>query len=297
MTGFTKRQVALLRSKLDPDRVRSRQANGTTLSYLEGWFVLMEANRVFGFDGWERETLETRCVWQGRDGGGAGCSYIARVRLRVRAGERAIVREGSGAGHARSDSVGEAHANALKEAETDATKRAFVTFGNRFGLALYDPQQRGVRTRCVVPQQTLTDANGVQRPSPYADLSTIAPMLVRPVRRRDREHLRFVGMQECLICGRTPSHAHHVNFLQPRGMGQKASDEFTVPLCAIHHRALHEAGNELHWWSELNVDPAPIALSLWQRSRGTSVEQETRDGDDATATNKRGESHPVESPP
>ena len=277
MSGFTKRQMTLLRSKLDCDRVRARQSSGgTTLSYVEGWFVIAEANRIFGFDGWERETVASQCVWQGREGGSAACSYTARVRMRVHAGGRVLVREGSGAGHGRSDSIGEAHANALKEAETDATKRALVTFGNRFGLALYDPLQRGVRARCVAPKPTSPAGatEQVSRSSEGSDLSRIAPMLVRPVRRRDREHLRFVSMQECMICGRSPCHAHHVNYLQPRGIGQKASDEFTVPLCAIHHRALHDAGNEVQWWTAMNVDPAPIALSLWKRSRSTAVEDE-----------------------
>ena len=50
-------------------------------------------------------------------------------------------------------------------------------------------------------------------------------------RLRDRQHLRFVAKQPCLVCGREPCDPHHLRFAQPRGLGQKVSDEFTVPLC------------------------------------------------------------------
>lgn len=281
MSGFSQRQLRVLRDKLDPGRVKTRMSNGATLSYLEGWYLLSEANRTFGYDGWDRETIETRCVWHGRDLAHAACSYVARVRVRVYAGSRVVVREANGAGHGRADTVGEAHASAVKEAETDATKRALVTFGNCFGLALYDPLQRGVRSHCHASDMP-SDAGSVLADQPMAPaegqdskkLAEIAPMLQRPVRRRDRAHLRFVAQQPCLVCGRLPGHAHHVNFLQARGLGQKASDEFTVPLCALHHRALHDAGNEVSWWSQLNIDPAPAALTLWHASRGTRVEDE-----------------------
>ena len=58
----------------------------------------------------------------------------------------------------------------------------------------------------------------------------------------------FVASQPCVLCGRTPSHAHHIRFAQPRAMGAKVSDEFTVPLCFLHHRSLHDSGAEETWW-------------------------------------------------
>ncbi len=287
MNSFSAKQTAILRGKLDANRIRARDANGMSLSYLEGWYVISEANRIFGFDGWGRETVDVRCVWQGREGGQASCCYAVRVRVTVLAGDRNIVREGTGAGHGRAETMGDAHTSAIKEAETDATKRALCTFGNRFGLALYDPQQRGVRKQRKVPRPLREQAKGHESlptepvmidgatPTRAADdLSRIAPMLVRPVRRRDREHLQFVGQQPCLVCGRTPSHAHHVTFLQGRGLGQKVSDEYTVPLCAIHHRALHDAGREVEWWASVNIDPAPVALGLWRASQRIPVEDE-----------------------
>src|SRR5262249_50608935 len=120
-------------------------ANGVDLSYVEGWHVIGEANRIFGFDAWDRRTVSTACVWSGQSGQVYAAAYIAKVRVSVRAGEVVIVREGSGTGEARASTPGQAHELALKGAETDATKRALATFGNPFGLALYDREQSGVR--------------------------------------------------------------------------------------------------------------------------------------------------------
>jgi ERF superfamily len=86
-------------------------------------------------------------------------------------------------------------------------------------------------------------------------------------RYRDRAHLRFVSAQPCLICGRRPSDAHHLRFAQPRALGRRVSDEFAVPLCRSHHRALHWYGDEAAWWETNKVDPVVIAHELWQRTR------------------------------
>ena len=149
-SGFSTRQIALLSAPLDRANVRQREQGRSRVSYLEGWQVIAEANRIFGFDGWERSTLISRCVAEherpvGRDRkSGWGITYIARVRITITAGNRTLIREGSGAGHGIDLDQGLAHESALKEAETDATKRALMTFGNPFGLALYDKQQRQV---------------------------------------------------------------------------------------------------------------------------------------------------------
>jgi hypothetical protein len=91
--------------------------------------------------------------------------------------------------------------------------------------------------------------------------------LGEPRRYRDRVHLRFVSAQPCLICGRRPSDAHHLRFAQPRALGRRVSDEYTVPLCRSHHRALHRCGDELAWWKGNGVDPIAVAGELWQRTR------------------------------
>jgi hypothetical protein len=87
-------------------------------------------------------------------------------------------------------------------------------------------------------------------------------------RHRDKTHLRFVGLQPCLICGRTPSDAHHLRFAQPRALGRKNSDEFTVPLCRMHHSQNHRVGDEVDWWRKSGIDPLQVANRLWSISRG-----------------------------
>ena len=91
--------------------------------------------------------------------------------------------------------------------------------------------------------------------------------VAKPIRLRDPEHRKFVARQPCVVCGRRPSDPHHLRYLQPRALGRKVSDEFTVPLCRGHHRELHRAGDERRWWGERGLDPEPIALELWRRSR------------------------------
>jgi hypothetical protein len=88
-----------------------------------------------------------------------------------------------------------------------------------------------------------------------------------PRRYRDRAHLRFVSAQPCLICGRRPTDAHHLRFAQPRAIGRRVSDEFTVPLCRSHHRALHRHGDEPAWWESNKLDAVAAAHELWQRTR------------------------------
>ena len=153
--AFTDSQVRQLKAKLDPRHIKTRSANGANLSYVEGWHAIAEANRIFGFDAWDRRTVSTACVWSGQSGQVHAAAYTAKVRVSVRAGEITIVREGSGTGEGRASTPGQAHELALKGAETDATKRALATFGNSFGLALYDREQAGVRksARCLRPQR------------------------------------------------------------------------------------------------------------------------------------------------
>ena len=135
--GFSVKQVKALRRGPDHRHIRTREANGRELTYLEGWYAITEANRIFGFDGWSRETIESRCVLAREKGGSFLAVYIARVRLTVQAHGATVVREGHGTGEGRGTSPGEVHDIALKAAETDATKRALATFGRPFGLELY----------------------------------------------------------------------------------------------------------------------------------------------------------------
>jgi hypothetical protein len=84
-----------------------------------------------------------------------------------------------------------------------------------------------------------------------------------PRRVRDREHVRYVTQQSCLICGRRPSDAHHLRFAQSRALSRKVSDEFTVPLCRGHHREVHHSGDEGGWWTKAGINPTVAARALW----------------------------------
>ncbi|UWU67610.1 ERF family protein [Bradyrhizobium sp. NC92] len=87
-----------------------------------------------------------------------------------------------------------------------------------------------------------------------------------PPRKRSKDHLAFIRSQGCLVCHKTPADAHHLKFAQPRTLGRKVSDEFTVPLCRSHHQSLHRHGNERAWWTNLQISPLPIAKELWDAS-------------------------------
>ncbi len=365
MSDFSVKQVRALKQRLNRAHVQTREVEGKSIDYIEGWFAISEANAIFGFSGWDREMTHFERVFERPQGDGTSCGYLARVRVRVRAGDAVTTREGTGWGSARARSPAEAHERALKAAETDGTKRALATFGNRFGLSLYDKEQQGVTGTKPVPgsQLVIRDAKGapqIENLSPesfcsvfrqilertsdkaelealwrsnaealnrlrheapqlktekgihYADiLARLAEQLLESVheekppkgpnalappaplkeskiaagpridksvltigterRLRDKAHLKAVGLRPCLVCGRQPSHAHHLTFAQPRGLSLKVSDEYVVPLCALHHGELHRSGQERSWWAKRGVDPLPVAAELWATSRNLAT--------------------------
>ena len=172
--GFSAKQILALRRPPQSRYIRTRQANGRELSYLEGWYAISEANRIFGFDGWSRETLESRCALARENRGTFLAVYIARVRVSVHADGATVIREGHGTGEGHGTSPGEVHDIALKAAETDATKRALATFGKPFGLELY----RGSKTASPKPLPSL--------PTPFLRMfgSAFIPMTRRQFRVR-----------------------------------------------------------------------------------------------------------------
>ena len=325
--GFSAKQVQALRRNLDGRQVRSREANGRVLSYIEGWYAISEANRIFGFDGWNRETVESRCVLARENRGSFVAVYTAKVRITVRAHGATIIREGHGTGEGRATSPGDVHDIALKASETDATKRALATFGKPFGLELYrkdkDPSRKSaapVQPAALSPptQSRLSshpdDTTPIPRPSYYygrrdqssmnallrqdlakaeQDTSAALPLapsgadsftnkidksqltIAEPKRLRNKAHLKFVASQPCLVCGRQPSDPHHLQFAQPRAIGLKVSDEFTVPLCRGHHRQLHQAGNEEAWWENLRINALQTAQDLWVQTHPGSAQAST----------------------
>jgi len=149
---FTPEQLKELKAPLAHEHVSQRKQAGFNLSYVEGWHAIAEANRIFGYHGWMRQTNRMACVhegtYEGKNGEMQTVTYIAQVTITVYTeGPFPIVRVGTGAGHGKSKDRGDAHESASKEAETDAMKRALMTFGNQFGLALYDKTQKNVTSK------------------------------------------------------------------------------------------------------------------------------------------------------
>ena len=149
---MTPEQTKMLEAPLDPLHVKKPSGSfGPKGDYLEGWHVLNELNRVFGFGGWSytidltRDALEkddTKNQWQ--------AAYTCVCTLKV--GD--VTRQDVGFGSGFAKQVGDAIEGATKEAATDALKRAARTFGNVFGLALYDKSRANVQTP---PPPTITD--------------------------------------------------------------------------------------------------------------------------------------------
>jgi ERF superfamily len=145
--------------------------------------------------------------------------------------------------------------NQLSTADAQAVEAAFETRLSELG----DPES------ALRPESQRASGHDrpPQRPERGAEAVTV---ISKPVRDRDREHLKFVTAQPCLVCGRTPSDPHHIKFAEQRAMGRKVSDRFTVPICRLHHRELHRRGNERAWWESQRIDPLPVAANLWART-------------------------------
>src|SRR5688572_28678164 len=120
--AFSPKQVRALRQPLHAHNARSREIEGRGFSFIEGWHAISEANRIFGFDAWDRETVELKCVATRIQGTTNIAVYTAKVRITVRARTGSVVREGTGSSEGRGASAYEAHSMGLKGAETDATK-------------------------------------------------------------------------------------------------------------------------------------------------------------------------------
>lgn len=138
---FTAQHVKRLSSPLPQQAIKSRSVEGFEMRYIEGWFAINEANRIFGYDGWCRENLSLSCVFAKPSGNSFMVSYLCKVRIRINSAVPELFRDGTGFGSAQATTLAQAHEQAAKSAETDATKRALVTFGKRFGLQLYASRQ------------------------------------------------------------------------------------------------------------------------------------------------------------
>lgn len=176
MTKLTKAQLEALEAPLDRARVKTRKQAGRDVSYIESWHAESEANRIFGYDGWDSKIKDLRVVSEravtiGKGGQyekpGWSVSYVCTVAVVVFVDERGpVIREGVGAGHGIDADLGQAHESAVKEAASDAEKRALKTWGNQFGLALYDKTQANVATAEPAERREATKTTGATAPTP-----------------------------------------------------------------------------------------------------------------------------------
>jgi len=157
--------------------------------------------------------------------------------------------------------------NQLTTADAQAVEAAFAA-------RLSQIEERGPLT----PSKSQKANNG-RKPPPTDPGDQAVSVISKPVRERDRDHLRFVAAQPCLVCGRTPSDAHHLKFAEQRAMGRKVSDKFAVPICRLHHRELHRRGNDRAWWQTQGIDPLPAAATLWAKTHAAPQAETEIEGD------------------
>jgi hypothetical protein len=150
--------------------------------------------------------------------------------------------------------------------EASFGKRLVTIEGGQAGCGLSEVVDNSSAGHLQEQSQTL---GGRETPAPTA-IVIRRRVAAKTIRLRDKEHCGFVATQPCVVCGRRPAEAHHIRFAQPRALGRKVSDEYTVPVCRVHHRDLHGYGDEASWWAGVSIDPLPIALELWRRSRLTA---------------------------
>ena len=149
--------------------------------------------------------------------------------------------------------------------DTTPIPRPSRYYGRRQDVVTRDRAQgrRDLQVRPSPDTSIVPPATTGLLPGPI-DKSVLA--IAEPRRVRDKAHLRFVASQPCLVCGRQPCDPHHLRFAQPRAIGLKVSDEFTVPLCRGHHRELHRYGDERVWWEKQRLEPMGVASKLWRQS-------------------------------
>jgi ERF superfamily len=158
--------------------------------------------------------------------------------------------------------------NTLTAGDARMVEEEFQTRLSTIGASV-GPSKPAVSVRNVIPAgwPDTGDSQKTSKVSGKPPRNSAVRALGKTVRLRDKEHRKFVSRQACLVCGRTPSDPHHLTFVQSRALGHRVSDEFTVPVCRVHHRELHRQGDEAAWWGKVHVDPLPVALRLWQQTR------------------------------
>jgi hypothetical protein len=148
--------------------------------------------------------------------------------------------------------------NTLLAADAERVESAFQVQLSTLATASPSAKRAQVRHRDKKRRVTLVDKTVLTLPTAR--------------RIRDRDHVKSVAKQPCLVCGRRPADAHHLRFAQSPALGRKVSDEFTVPLCRGHHREVHRCGEEATWWTKIGIDPTAAARMLWLKSHPQRTE-------------------------
>jgi hypothetical protein len=156
---------------------------------------------------------------------------------------------------------------ALTKADSQLVEGHFRAQLAAFDEALAEGERAKAERGPVGPGAGHSGMDANEPPRPTGEPAASPRLSAKAIRLRDKDHRKFVAAQPCVVCGRTPADPHHLRFAQPRALGRKVSDEFTVPVCRFHRAELHKQGDDAAWWKSVNIDPAPIALALWRRTR------------------------------
>ena len=84
---------------------------------------------------------------------------------------------------------------------------------------------------------------------------------------QSKQYLKYVASHPCLLCQHNETQAHHITITEKRGISQKVSDYYTLPLCYLHHDQLHNTG-ERKFWKILDLNPVDLAkyfFDLWEK--------------------------------
>jgi hypothetical protein len=249
--SFVKRRKSWSPPKqlLDPDK--SAVLRDRLLNELE------DVTDPTGATAWAQRSLVAKNTLTGSDAARVEAEFASRIAVLPGTGSTETCPPSDDAA-SRSDATPQEQTEPPGRAALMAALRASVELGT--AAAGSTPAPPSAHEVGSIGEQRVR--NAVSR---HIDKGALA--LSEPRRYRDRVHLRFVSAQPCLLCGRRPSDAHHLRFVQPRALGRRASDEYTVPLCRTHHRALHRYGDEAAWWASVNLDPVAVARELWERTR------------------------------
>ena len=181
--------------------------------------------------------------------------------------------------------------NRLTAADSLRVEDAFQIKLTSFDTPLPRGHSPSKQTRLAQPSRQSRAATSEKRRSKAVNKAALT--IPEPRRIRDREHVRYVARQPCLVCGRIPCDAHHLRFAQPRAIGRKVSDEFTVPLCRGHHREVHRSGNEAAWWQKTGIVPAAAARRLWLETHPLPAANTAREKVKERKSTELGASHGV----